>query len=354
MSLFKLHNTTQSTGTSKPRFGWAHCLALATAMLIAPHGCGGDEDTSTNWQLVGDNLPGALISVWGTSESDVWAVGGDSRDGTGPLVLHYDGTTWEKLSTGETSGNLWWVFGFENGTVYMGGEGGTILRYQDGAFTKQTTPGTGTIYGIWGASPDDVWAVGNTNATSGGFAWKLSGDAWVDEPSLPANIVSDFGVWKVHGCSASDAYLVGTDGLTLHWDGTALSPVDIGVSTSLFNVHCLDGKVVAVGGLVSGVIVEYDGTSWNLTSPENAPSLTGVFMSPDGTGYATGQFGAVFEYKGGVWQDADIGYFFDETLHGTWTDPSGGMWAVGGQILALPFTDGLIVHGGDSVGTGGL
>ena len=58
------------------------------------------------WQLVHRDLPGALLSVWGTNASDVWAVGGDARDGAGPLVIHFDGDTWTRVATGKTQGNL--------------------------------------------------------------------------------------------------------------------------------------------------------------------------------------------------------------------------------------------------------
>ena len=69
-------------------------------------GGGGAGGMAPTWTLVHDKLPGALLSVWGTSESDVWTVGGDARDGTGPLVLHYDGTAWSRVETGLTAGDL--------------------------------------------------------------------------------------------------------------------------------------------------------------------------------------------------------------------------------------------------------
>ena len=52
-------------------------------------------------------LPGALTSVWGTAADDVWAVGSDPGDGSGPMVLNFDGQRWFQLETGH-SGDLWW------------------------------------------------------------------------------------------------------------------------------------------------------------------------------------------------------------------------------------------------------
>jgi hypothetical protein len=331
-------------------------LALATA------GCGGETTApqggdggppAAHWEVVQQALPGALLSVWGTSASDVWTVGGDARDGTGPLVLHYDGTAWKRLQTGQTKGDLWWVYGFANGPVFMGGGGGVILRYENGAFTPMTTPGTDTVFGIWGASPDDLWAVGGSFDTNG-FAWRLQNGAWVPEPSLPAGSLADAALWKVFGRSAKDAWLVGS-GVAFHWDGSALTPGETGVGSSLFTVHANAKRYAAVGGLATGVIIENDGSGWKSALPGDAQyGLTGVVLGADDTGYAVGQYMSLYARDGAGWHEEDIGLSVMLDLHGVWLDPSGGAWAVGGQTASFPLTDGILIHKGDVVASGGI
>ena len=132
-------------------------LVFATMLLAA---CPADPQSNPDsWEIVHQGLPGALLSVWGASSTDVWAVGGDTLDGLGPAVIHFDGETWTRVETGQTQGNLWWVYGFEDGPVFMGGDGGVILRYEGGIFTQMDTPGTDTVYGLWGSSAQDMWAV---------------------------------------------------------------------------------------------------------------------------------------------------------------------------------------------------
>src|SRR3954462_10261866 len=132
-----------------------HLRVIQIISLVAGlAGCGGDR-----WEVVERNLPGALLSVWGASADDVWTVGGDVGDGKGPMVLHWDGSTFHRLETGQ-SGDLWWVYGFAGGPIFMGGAGGHILKYENGAFTPMKTPGTDVVFGIWGSSPTDLWAVG--------------------------------------------------------------------------------------------------------------------------------------------------------------------------------------------------
>jgi len=317
------------------------------------------EPVEETWQLVYEALPGALLSVWGTSARDVWAVGADSpNDAGGPMVLHFDGQAWERLETG-SEGDLWWVFGFEGGPIYMGGDGGVILRHDpaSGSFTPMATPGTQTVFGIWGATPDEVWAVGGASESEGGFAWRLRGgsDTWEAEPSVPAEVATGAALWKIYGTSPSDAWAVGSNGVALHWDGTSFSPGDTGVGTSLFTVHAYDDLYAAVGGSASGFIVEYDGIEWMNVTPEIGPQgLSGVTLGPEGLGVAVGLFGGVYvRSDADGWQPADLGEAATrQNLHGSWIDDEGGLWVAGGQTLVPPFGDGVLLHRGTPVPTG--
>ncbi|MCA9681951.1 MAG: hypothetical protein KC457_07125 [Myxococcales bacterium] len=317
--------------------------------------CPADPEPEEGWAVVQNDLPGALFAVWGTSAADVWAVGADTLDGSGPTVLHFDGQQWSRELSGQAQGDLWWVFGFEGGPVYMGGAGGLILRYQDGSFTPMTTPGNGTVFGIWGASPSDVWAVGGESDASGGFAWRLSGDTWEPEASLPADLVADAAIWKIYGASAGDAWLVGSNGVSLHWDGATLSPGDTGVGTSLFTVHHAEGRYVAVGGSATGFIVENDGSGWSFSEPDPpSPGLSGVTLGTDGFGVAVGLFGAIYTRSDAGWAEEPVGFPIAANLHGSWIDETGGVWVVGGQTLSPPFDEGILLHRGATISADGL
>jgi hypothetical protein len=316
------------------------CLAAASGV-----GCGGDDDApaAVEWSVVHADLPGALTSVWGTSADDVWAVGGDAGDG--PMVLHWDGATWRKLDSGAT-GDLWWVFGFDGGPVFMGGQDGHILRYEDGAFSPMTTPGQGTVVGLWGTSPDEMWAVGGVDGGAGGaFAWRRDGDAWVAADGFPAELAADHAVWKVWGSAADDVWLVGTSGLALHWDGAAFAESDLGGGESIFTVHHGGGRFAAVGGFATGLIFENDGSGWTRVDDGNAPAVVGVCLGENGEGYAVGSFGAFMERTPAGWREAE-GPATAETLHALWIDPDGGVWTVGGQLQVQPLIHGVLAYRG--------
>lgn len=319
-------------------------------------GCGSDEGTRSEWQLLHGSLPGALMSVWGTSSTDVWAVGADG--GAGAQVFHFDGVMWSSLDSGH-AGDLWWVFGVESGNVYMGGTGGAILRYEDGVFTRMTTPGSGVVFGIWGTSDDDLWAVGGAEGGSqGAFAWRKTGDEWALAPGFPEELAMTDALWKVFGRGSNDVWIVGTGGKTLHYDGAALQQSFIGVAESLFTVHASSDTFAAVGGFGTGILIERTegAAEWDDVTPSDAPSLIGVCLS-ESSGYAVGEFGYVARREAGGWRTLETGFEAElgvRSLHSVWIDEAGDAWTVGGQIRVPPLVDGVILHSGAQKTSDGL
>jgi hypothetical protein len=325
------------------RCGWAAWLTISAA-AHALTACGDDDggDQPAAWQKVQEELDGALLSVWGTAEDDVWTVGGDPS-GDGATVLHWDGSAWETVTV-DGAGDLWWTFGFEGGPVFAGGAGGRVLENDGGGFDPRETPlATSAVFGIWGCSPDDVWAVGGAiGGGMGGFAWHLEGGEWVDHP-LPEEEVRP--VWKVIGKSCDDVRFVGEGGLSFTWDGSGFNPESTGVGESLFTVATDGDCYYAVGG-IAGIILEDCGSGWEDVSPDGAPGLNGV-CAAGGEVHASGQFGAIYTRgEDGVWVE-DVTPPTSETLHSCWVDPEGGLWAVGGQVLAFPLIRGVLVYRGD-------
>ena len=311
--------------------------------------CGGSNEEpgpgNPKWRLTLDALPGGLISVWGTSESDVYLVGGDPGDGKGGFILHYDGSEFRRLASGVPA-DLWWAHGFVGGPVFFGGENGTILKYEGGAFAQMTTPTTpGIVFGIWGATPDELWAVGGGPAGNAAFVWRTEGDKWIEVPGLPSVPVTHF--FKVWGRAADDVRIVGADGVVLHFDGTAFSTPASATKYRLLTVHAAEGGAwAAVGGGSKAVIIEDEGSGWQDVTPAGFDkALFGVRMAGS-TGYAVGVNGTIHRRSADGWQAESHGLQVFGDLHAVWIDDVGGVWAVGGNILAPPLTDGIVVYKG--------
>ena len=321
---------------------------ILVSTLAAVAACDDDEP---RYQAVAVGLDEAVLAVGGTASDDVWAVGADR--GHGPLVLHYDGASWSRIATG-TRGDLWWVAPVAGGPTYLAGKDATILRYDGATFTRMTTPGLAahTIYGLWAASVDDVWAVGSVAGRSG-FVWHYDGVAWRDVPvPLEVPAVDDFGdavgFFKVWGGADGRPWVVGGRGVALRWDGAALVPTTTPTTDTLFTVHEAGELVVAVGGGTGGAIVERrgDGAFVDRT-PAGAGLIQGVWITASGDGWASGARGALYHRSGDRWQPARHGLALDlESLHATWIDPDGGVWAVGGDVVTAGLDNGAIIYRG--------
>ena len=76
-------------------------LAIFLSLLaITLNGCSGANSTVEEvgkWEIIDAGLPAALISIWGSSNDDIWVVGADSGDGIGPMVLHREKGRWSRI-----------------------------------------------------------------------------------------------------------------------------------------------------------------------------------------------------------------------------------------------------------------
>jgi hypothetical protein len=316
-------------------------VALTASVLLA---CGNSDVTEPPWTAVAEERASALLSVWGSSSSDIWVVGGDPDDGTGPIVLHYDGTDWTKLDTNLRNIDLWWVYGFAGGPVFMSGSNGTIVRFENGTFVNMPTPAnTSIVFGMYGATPDDVWAVGG-GTTGGGFAWRFDGNAWA-EVAVPIDPAQDT-LFKVSGIAADNVWLVGSRGTALHWDGSQLAADNIPVDGTLLSVAGNSERFVAAGGNFDGVLYENDGSGWVSKLPTGGDRLVGVSVSEDAF-YTVGISGTILERGAdGKWA-VDLPRQTNLDLHAAWIDSEGGVWAVGGKFDTPPLRSGVLLHKGE-------
>lgn len=325
------------------------------AAIFALSGCGGGragaerEVPTAGWRWVHREPEAALLGVHGTSPSDVWLVGAD--DGSGPLLLHGGQQGFARVATG-ARGDVWWVNALPGGPVFFGGAGALLLRFEEGAFEALESPGTAeqTVFGVWAAAPDDVYAVGSSNGKDG-FVWHYDGTRFEDVPLagvLPEGFEGKTpGLFKVWGASNEDVWLVGAQGSVLrgnardgfvlvHWGGP-----------TLFTVHAFGDQVVMVGGDNAGLLLELDDGELVIRTPPAAPLLQGVSVALDGSVWTVGFAGSVYHRRTTAFEPIDTGLDFTaaESLHSVWADPEGGVWAAGGDVLTEDLDQGLALYG---------
>jgi hypothetical protein len=153
----------------------------------------------------------------------------------------------------------------------------------------------------------------------------------------------------VAGLAADNVWMSATAAKTLHWNGEALDPEPVeGSGASLTSISGSAERFVAVGGEFDGAIFENTGEGWlSALEPGDSELLTGVSVSGD-QAFAVGRFGTILRRESDGWV-ADGDPVTQENLHAAWIDPSGDVWAVGGQFDVRPTTSGVLLHRGQEI-----
>ena len=144
--------------------------------------------------------PQDLDGIWASGPTDIFAVG---QQGT---VMHYDGTSWTKLTTGTTA-TLTGVWGSSRTDVYFVGadiNGSIVLHYDGNSFTT-TRPAGRVLLAIHGRSANAIYAVGEQ-----GLILRFDGSSWAQEQGGVTEHLED--VWMSPG---GDVYVVGSNALIL-------------------------------------------------------------------------------------------------------------------------------------------
>ncbi len=259
---------------------------LAATLLVACNGSGddGDDDTTTPnvWTEAFDaEDDGWLLSVWGLAPNDLWIAGGQPDAGR---LLRYDGTAATPAELPAETPLLNWSYGFAADDVFVVGNEGTILHWDGSAFTVESSSTTQNLWGVWGASSDDVWAVGGNGRQEGDLTLlRRQNGVWshVALPELERPRVN--ALFKVWGTSANNVYAVGQRGTVVHFDGTEWTEELVGTSEDLIALWGTGAdRIAIVGGRNNGQIVTWDGSNWNYQSLAPLPGLNGVWMrDPD-------------------------------------------------------------------------
>ena len=108
-----------------------------------------------------------LMKMWGSSPTDVWAVGSGSD--YNEEIWHYDGKEWK--TDGVWRGiHPWCIYGFAKNDIWIAGSDGEIWHYDGNdwseslSYSKELNYKYPVIifYNIWGVKPNDIYAVGLT------------------------------------------------------------------------------------------------------------------------------------------------------------------------------------------------
>lgn len=315
-----------------------------------------------------------LNAVWGSSKSDVWAVG--SRGS----VVHYDGAAWKAVpidnkSTffsvwGSGPNDIWAVSdtmtimrsdGFKNGKVtwtrlpavsvnpyfetattvmfgfgpddfrigaqpkddYPNQTSGNMLVKKTGAVEDDKSPLTrvgglkGTVTGIWGSSPNDVWLLVDNRRTNSNYQGSPieAGKTMHGRPAAPGvDTKGDTLAWTavdsqatvvlrgIWGSSASDVWAVGDHGTIRRIQANDLrwQVIDSPTTENLRAIWGTGPKDIWVVG-DAGTILHWDGLEFKPATAQlpkgDEPNLYGIWGSSANDIWVVGEH-TVLHYEG--------------------------------------------------------
>lgn len=299
--------------------------------------------TELLWEVLG-----SLHAVWGSSDTDVYAVGAVAGGSSG-MVLHYDGVSWKEIDV-ELPRPAHSVWGSGPDDIHVGtGYSSGIFHFDGSSWSRAEAPGnTGIIDGIWGTGPDRAWAVG-----SGAAIYSYDGLRWTLQ--RPSN----FELWSLHGIWGSgpeDVYAVGFGGLVLHYDGTEWSvdtprPPDCSGTCSHGDVWGSSADDVYVVGSVparngpyyagspAGQIWRREAAGWKsvwtggIVQSVAGPYLSAIWGRSASEIYAVGAAGTIVHFDGQEWRlmESPTGAYLTDL----WGSRTGPVWIVAadGSIL---------------------
>ncbi|WP_146646573.1 hypothetical protein [Labilithrix luteola] len=187
-------------------------------------------DGGIGWEVISPCASCKFIgSVWGTDPSNLWAVGAGGKTfhttvarsgpdgGVGDAGITDAGGAaapgWIGIDSQSTQ-DLLSVWGTSDDDVWTVGRRGTVRHYRADApnWAIVNVPTTQDLHAVWGSSSDDIWAVGDygTILHFDGTSWQNSSAAFPigQKPNL-------YGVW---GSANNDVWIVG-EGILLHFTG---------------------------------------------------------------------------------------------------------------------------------------
>lgn len=293
----------------------------------------------STWATMTSSVSANLNAVWGRSASDVFAVG---DNGT---ILHYNGSAWQAMES-TTSENLHSIWGFATPgyPVYAGGRDGDILKYAGGSWSFMDTPLSDgiwdytIIYGIWGYSPTQLFAVGYKSGddTEDIYLKSADGATW-QQFTGPAgsDIPATFFPTSIWGVSNNLLYIGGRDGIYRLVNGTTWTQVlaDGDGITDIWGAGASD--IWAVGYAIHHYNGTWDTIITNVDPANQWGGLNAVAGSGSANVLAVGDSGRILRYQGNAWSSMTT--VPEYPIRDIWSDGPDSLCAVGDGGLVIQY-----------------
>jgi hypothetical protein len=136
----------------------------------------------------------------------------------------------------------------------------------------------GVFFGLWGTAGDELFACGFRP-----FALRRHAGRWHD---LALSTLPTDRLHAVGGGDAANVFFVGGQGTILHFDGTALKPLEVPTTRDLLSVAALGGGRFCVGG-AGGILLYGNRAGWRIVASRVDEDILHLASFRDRVYYAT-------------------------------------------------------------------
>ncbi len=284
----------------------------ATDAGMAPDAGSGVSCNQALGTLTSMTVPNAVrlnsVAAYGSTDTFVVAVGANGNSQAVASV--YNGQVWTTTVL-PGMGELYAVRCVGTGSAIAVGKGGAIYQYLNSTWTALTNPTSKDLRGLWMQSSNQ-YLVSGANGAMFYYDGTAQQPAWVDESNAggPTNSVGTLrGLW---GRSPSNVWAVNDTGETSgttyavqHWNGSAWSPEastnGADYRTAIWASTSTDIWAV---GYSKGTSAHYNGTAWTASNAPGAGGggyLESVWGSNSNAVWAVGDSGQIDYWNGTHW-----------------------------------------------------
>jgi len=235
---------------------------------------------------------GFLYEVCARTADDIWAVGiangfGDAQSASVPLALHWDGSTWTDVPVPLVANrhhafygvvasgpdDVWAVGDYRN---IAGAFRGVVYHWDGAAWSHVPSPVEDVLQSrlsdVVALAPDDVWALGGSDA--GPVVMRWDGSQWTNMPPPPNS--GD----AIAAVAVDDVWVSGWNGY-FHWDGASWTEVTAAVPGAAYVIRSGGMEIVGNCDIWSvGFWTESDGITSYTLAERLQPHATSVEVTP--------------------------------------------------------------------------
>ncbi|NWN90377.1 glycosyl hydrolase [Marinobacter adhaerens] len=197
---------------------------------------------------------------------------------------------WEIMDV-PTRRQLWGVVEGQDGTCYAYGEAGTVMRLHGDTWELLPAPSELAVHCVWDTGAG-LFAAGQL-----GRIFRFDGQQWALHYDLNLDLTI-LGMW---GSSPESVYAVGDEGLILHFDGLGWQRMPSGTQSALYSLWAMDDEHMLAPGDF-GLVLRYNGTEWADFNVGTENFLYGIWGDSLSDIYAVGLSGTLAHFNGQRWQ----------------------------------------------------